>query len=551
MSAASTGSPGRSMRRVPRVATAVRARVWLCAYAHHLRLLRSSAIVWIVVLAGVGAGVVHTFEDRVGTEAERRALESMEGVPVFQVLSGRYVQVGTVEGFTLSRWGMFALGVAAWGMTAGVGLFRGAEDSGHVEPLRAGLVTPRALFVAGVAAMLSTHAVFAVAIGLGHTKAGMDAATAWALAVSMGLLAASFALVGALASQLAASRSKALALTAGVFALALGLRFAAAASGTPEWCWWTTPFGWVGYLHTVDGARTQVLLAFVALVGLLCVPALWLARRDLHAGVIAGEARTRPRTSPPRDHVGLVCHLAAGPTLAWSAAGASLAFIFGLLVSDFLAAIADLPTSVALLQQLGWLGLDTPEGMLAMLFIFPTLLLALFAASLVAAIRDEEASWRIEHLLVRPLSRARWLLTRALAAALAITFLALCSAFAAWLGAFVSGTILAAGDAVLMALNIMPLGLLFLGIGVGLIGVAPRLTAATSFGLVVAAFLLDFIGALLRLPEVLLDLSPFGHLAAVPAEPIAQGPALVMLLIGAGAAALGILVFRYRDLQAA
>ena len=530
------------------VALAARARVWLSAYVHHLRLLRPAAIAWIVILAGVGAGVVHTFEDRVGTEAERRALEAMEGVPVFELLSGRYVQVATVEGFTLSRWGMFALGVAVWGMTAGVGLLRGAEDAGHVEPLRAGLITPRALFIAALAAVVTTHAIFAVAIGLGHSKAGMDGATAWALGASMGLLAASFALVGALASQVAASRSRALALAASVLALALALRFTAAASGTPDWFWWTTPFGWVGHLHAVDEARAQVLLAFLALLAVLLVPALWLARRDLHAALVAAEARWQPRTSP-RDHVALARHLASGPTAAWSAAAAALSLLFGLLVGDFLAAMGDLPTSVQFLEQLGWLELDTAEGMLAMVFMFPTLLLALFAATHAAAIREEEASWRIEHLLARPLGRTRWLLTQAFTAALAMAVVALCAAFAAWLGTLLSGTALAPDAALLMALNLMPLGLLVLGIGVGVLGLTPRLTAPATFGVVVAAFLLDFLGPLLNLPEALLDLSPFRHLAAVPAEPIALGPALVMLGIGVGAAALGVLAFRHRDLQ--
>ena len=549
MSARATGPRGDGAPRPAPLSPAARARVWLSAYRHHLRLLRAAAIAWIVVLAGVGAGVVHTFEDRVGTEAERRALEAMEGVPVFELLSGRYVQIGTVEGFTLSRWGMFALGVAVWGMTAGVGLLRGAEDTGHVEPLRAGLITPRALFGAALAALLTTHVIFAVAIGLGHTKAGMDGATAWALGASMGLLAASFALVGALASQLAASRSRALVLAAGVFALALGLRFAAAASGTPAWLWWTTPFGWVGHLHAVDEARAQVVLAFLALLVVLLVPASWLARRDLHAALFSAEARQQPRTSP-RDHVALARHLASGPTAAWSAASFALALLFGLMVSDFVAAIADLPTSVAFMQQLGWLELDTAEGMLAMVFMFPTLLLALFAATHAAAIREEEATWRIEHLLARPLGRTRWLLTKAVTAALAMAAVALCAAVAAWLGAFVSGTVLAPGGALLMALNLMPLGLLVLGIGVGLLGLAPRLTAPATFGVVVAAFLLDFIGPLLQLPDAILDLSPFRHLAAVPAEPIALGPALVMLGIGVGAAALGLLAFRHRDLQA-
>ena len=549
VSAPATGRPGHAVPPPAPLAPAARARVWLRAYGHHLRLLRAAAITWIVVLAGVGAGVVHTFEDRVGTEAERRALEAMEGVPVFELLSGRYVQIGAVEGFTLSRWGMFALGVAVWGVTAGVGLLRGAEDAGHVEPLRVGLITPRALFVAALAALLTTHAIFAVAIGLGHSKAGMDGATAWALGASMGLLATSFALAGALASQVAASRSRALALAAIVFALALALRFAAAAGGTPDWFWWTTPFGWVGHLHAVDEARAQVVLAFLSLITVLLMPALWLARRDLHAGLVSAEARRQPRASP-RDHVALARHLATGPTAAWSAAAAALALLFGLLVSDFLAAMAGLPTSVQFLEQLGWLELDTAEGTLAMVFMFPTLLLALFAATHAAAIREEEASWRIEHLLARPLGRTRWLLTKAFTAALSMVVVALCAAFAAWLGTLLSGTALAPGAALLMALNLMPLGLLILGIGVGLLGLAPRLTAPVTFGVVVVAFLLDFIGPLLNLHEAILDLSPFRHLAAVPAEPIALGPALVLLAIGVGAAALGLLAFRHRDLQA-
>jgi len=530
------------------VALAARVRVWLSAYAHHLRLLRPAAIAWIVILAGVGAGVVHTFEDRVGTEAERRALEAMEDVPAFELLSGRYVQVGTVEGFTLSRWGVFAIGVAVWGMTTGVGLIRGAEDTGHVEPLRAGLITPRALFGAALAAVATTHAVFAVAIGLGHTLVGMDGATSWALGLSMGLLATSFALVGALASQVAASRSRAFSLSASVFALALALRFAAAASGTPAWLWWTTPLGWVGHLHAVDEARAQVLLALLALIAVLLVPSLWLARRDLHAALVGDESRRQPGASP-RDHAALARHLASGPTAGWSAANFALALLFGLMVSDFVDAMAELPTSVQFLEQLGWLGLDTVEGTLAVLFMFPTLLLALFAATHASAIREEEASWRIEHLLARPLGRTRWLLGRVVTAVVSIAVVASCAVLGGWLGVMVSGSGLALGDALSLALNLMPIALLFFGIGIGLLGLAPRFTAPTTYGLVVVAFVLDFLGPLLNLPEALLNLSPFRHMAAVPVEPIALGPALVMLGIGVGAAALGVVAFRRRDLQ--
>ena len=56
------------------------------------------------------------------------------------------------------------------------------------------------------------------------------------------------------------------------------------------------------------------------------------------------------------------------------------------------------------------------------------------------------------------------------------------------------------------------------------------------------------LGALLELPQWLLDVSPFTHVPAVPAEPFAAAP---LLWLGAAALALGALgfaAFRRRDL---
>ncbi|TVP62576.1 MAG: hypothetical protein EA340_15460 [Nitriliruptor sp.] len=67
----------------------------------------------------------------------------------------------------------------------------------------------------------------------------------------------------------------------------------------------------------------------------------------------------------------------------------------------------------------------------------------------------------------------------------------------------------------------------------------------------IAAYLLDFVGPLLELPDALLDVSPFRHLAAVPASDLDVIAALTMLGIGALAALIGIAAFRNRDLKEA
>jgi ABC-2 type transport system permease protein len=537
--------------RPPAQAVQRRAAVWWRAYRHHLRLLRNTAVAWIVVLAGIGAGVVATFEDRLPTAAARAAADALEGVPAFEALFGRYVQPGSLEGFVLSRWtGMFALFVAVWGMLAATRLLRGAEEAGHAEPLRAGALSPRGLLASAVAALLTWFALFAVAIGATHSAVGMDPVTSWALGGAMGLLAAGSAAIGTLASQVAATRRRATQLAGAVLAAALVVRVSAAATATPDWVWWATPFGWVGFLHEADAVRPAVFAAFTALVMVLLAAAFTLATRDLHAGLVT--AKSSPsRARPVGAQLGLTVRLTGAAVAGWAAVLGVAAFVFALLADDFVG-LLDMPETAAVYEQMGYTALHTIEGFVALVlgwFFFAGV--ALFTAAQTAAIREEEASWRIEHLLARRVGRVRWLLMRTMAAAVGIVVLGIAVAIAVWAGTALGGTALAVGDALLAGVNLMPAALLFLGLGILVFGLAPRLTAPLTFGLVIAAYLLDFVGPLLELPDTLLDASPFRHLAEVPVTGPDAAAAAVMVLIGALAAALGIAAFRRRDLKEA
>jgi ABC-2 type transport system permease protein len=527
-------------------------RVWLRLFRHHLRLLRNGAIAWIAALTGISVGVVATFEDRYTTPEELALFADMEGIPAFEAMLGRLVGLTTVEGATLSRWGMFSVMAAVWGMLAGARLLRRAEERGHLEKLRSGVVSPRGLTLSAIAALLTTHAIFAVSLGAAHTAAGMDAGTSWALGGAMGLLTAAFALGGALASQLVASYRRAVGIVGSALGLLLGLRVLAAASGTPDWVWWTTPFGWVTYLHPLDEAWATVFAALGILVLALFVAVLGFAQRDLHTGILGGATDEPARTPRPiGGHVSLAVRLTRAGVRTWGAIVGIVALAFGLLARDFAEAVADLPTMIEMGNQLGWVALDTPEGIVGFIFGIVALLLALFAAGQATAIREEEATWRIEHLLVRPLGRTRWLATRFATSAAAVVLLAIVASLAAWAGTAIVGTPIDAGDAALAVVNVVPLAWLVLGLGVALLGLLPRLTAPLTYGLVLAAYLLDFVGGVLELPEAVLDASPFRQLAAVPAESLAVTPLVVMMAVGAVLTAVGVVAFRRRDLQEA
>jgi ABC-2 type transport system permease protein len=549
-------APARHPLPAPPVGTEPRSPrgVWWRVYLHHLRLLRKQAIAWILAIAGVGAALTAGYLEAYPTLADReRAAASLEGVPAFEALFGRTVEMATVEGFILWRWGGFAvLVVAVWGMLGAAKLLRGAEDTGHAEPLRAGSISPRGLLLAALAALGTVYALLAIAVALAHTAAGFDAATAWVFGAGLGLLAATFAGIGAVVAQVMAARRHVLAVTGTVLGVTLAVRVFAAGSGTPDWLWGATPFGWMSYLHEVDGARTTVLVALTALVAVLVMAAIVLGRRDLHAGLADVTEQTVTGARPVRSQEMLAVRSITGSVAAWGAGLVGGGLVFGLLADDFAAAMADLPDTVAIAEQIGWTGLDTPEGIVASLVGgFLVVLLALFAVAQAAAIREEEASWRIEHLLVRPVGRIRWLATRTAVAATAIAVLALATALAAWAGTAMTGTGLGAGDTLLVAVNLLPLTWMFLGLGIALFGLVPRLTAPVAYAAVLATYVLDIVGGILEIPERVLELGPFRHLAAVPAADLAVGAAFVMLVVGVLAAAVGAWAFRHRDLQEA
>jgi ABC-2 type transport system permease protein len=441
---------------------------------------------------------------------------------------------------------------AVWGMLAAVRLLRRAEESGHLEPLRAGIVSTRGLLTSAMAAMATVFALFAVAIGLTHTAAGMDAASSWALGGAAGFVAATFAAAGALASQLTTSSRRATGLVGIFLGVALAVRLVASASATPEWVWWATPLGWLGYLHELDQARTAVFLAYLGLVLVLVTATYLLAGRDLHAGWLRSGDDAPSRTPRPVRSPGeLALRLTAAPARTWGLVAGLLALGFGMLARDFSLAVADLETMAELTDMLGYPAMDTAEGAIGFAFSWIAVVLAVFAAGQAAAIREEEASWRIEHLLVRPVGRVPWLATRVATAAAATVLAALIAGVFAWVGTAVVGTPITFGDGLLAGINVIPIAWLALGIGIAVLGVAPRLTAPITFTVVIVAYLLDFVGAMLELPETVLDLSPFRHLAAVPAADMNVGAALVMLAVAVAGVVVGLVAFRRRDLQEA
>jgi ABC-2 type transport system permease protein len=85
------------------------------------------------------------------------------------------------------------------------------------------------------------------------------------------------------------------------------------------------------------------------------------------------------------------------------------------------------------------------------------------------------------------------------------------------------------------------------GLAVFSFGLFPRLTVAIPVTVTVVGYVVTLLGPALSWPAWVLNLSPFTHLAWVPAVPWAATSGIVMTCLGLVLLGIGLLAFNRRD----
>jgi ABC-2 type transport system permease protein len=207
-------------------------------------------------------------------------------------------------------------------------------------------------------------------------------------------------------------------------------------------------------------------------------------------------------------------------------------------------------SSPAVAASLGRLGIrQAAEGYLGLIFLLVSVVIAVAAATQLAAMRDEEASGRVENMLVRPVPRLVWLGSRVGVALGLVVLLGLTAGMCAWIGSANQHTGASPLTLVLAGLNATPPALFVLGAGMLVFGVRPQLTAAAAYGIVAWSFLLDLVSALVKNADLLQDSSLFTHIALAPAVKPDWSADAIMVVLGLACAALGAMAFQRRDIE--
>jgi ABC-2 type transport system permease protein len=511
------------------------------------------SVILIVYMLSKGDGYIKAYPTAVSRQKIADSLGSNVGI---KALLGAPHNIETVAGYAC--WNFLCIIMAAgaiWALLLATKTFRGEEDSGRWELMLAGQTTARRAAVNAATGLLSGLTVLYVLITLGvyvvsklpgafFTTSGIFF---FSLALTCG--AAEFLAIGFLASQLMPVRSRATGLSAIIFGVFYMMRLIADTTSA-HWLLDVSPLGWIEKLQPTYGSKPLWLLpigAFIIVVSGLAI--YYAGHRDLGEAVFADKDSAKARTGLLGSPLGLALRLNWVVSVVWLVLAAVIAYLFGVLAKGASQAFAGSTASGKVLKRLADSSntASTAEFM-GVTFLFVMLLVMFYAASAVVRMREEEAQGYLDNLLVRKVSRLRWLSGRALIVLVIICLSGLFSGVAAWIGQASQDGGLALSSLVAAGINAMAPILVILGLGIFALGLKPRLTSAIIYGYIAWSFLVVLLGSGLNINHWLLDSSILHQVTLAPAVNPDWTTNSLLLIIGAVLAVFGAWAFNRRDL---
>lgn len=507
-----------------------------------LRRDRVLAPVWMLCLVATAATSLTATVDLYPQVQDRvAAAESFNGTAALVAIYGPITDVSSLGQIALFK--MVLLGGLLLAFLCALVVRRHTrvdEETGRAELVLSAIVGVDAPLASATAEALGLALLTGLLTAGALTAAGLDATGS--LAFGLGWTGLGFVATGVagVAAQLTSSARSAGGITAAVLGVSYVLRAVGDVQG--RWLTWLSPFGWTSHVAAYGGNHWWVLLLHLGVTaGLLAAAAALRARRDLGAGLLAD----RPGLAHGRlgTFSGLLLRLSRTGLLAWVAALTALGLVLGGIVTS----VDDMLTSDAaraMFERLGGTG-AAESVFLAAELSFVAAMVSAWAITVATRLAAEETAGRAETLLATTLSRAR--VFSAAAALVLLGSLALLACCGLGLGVSYGLATGAVGEQVprVVGAATAQAPAVWIVAALALAGWA----AAARWGwvgwVILGGFLLlGQLGALLGLPSVVLNISPYAHAPKAPAAAVnwtTQG-----LLAGLTALVLAAAWGRYR-----
>ncbi|MFH8929722.1 ABC transporter permease [Streptomyces pristinaespiralis] len=427
---------------------------------------------------------------------------------------------------------------------------RNEEETGRAELVRSTVVGRHAHLAAALALAVLANVVLALLLTLtlgGMGIEGIDTGGSLLYGSAHAAVGITFAAVAAVTAQITAHTRGASGMALAVVGVAYVLRAAGDVGGDGALAW-LSPIGWAQRTYVyVDNRWWPLLLCLVLAV--LCAAAGFAlsTRRDVGAGLrasrlgsaVASDALGRPFGFALRLHRGMLAGFGAGLFL--------MGAMYGSILGDAEDMLKNIDQIQEALKEIG--GASVAESFASMVMVVISVVAAVYVVMAALRPRAEETAGRAEPLLATGLSRTRWVGSHlAVAMAGGTVLLLLAGAGFGIAGAASASDAGLFLDLVAAALAYAPALWVTVGVAVVLFGWFPRASAA-AWIVPVYAFVVGYLGQLLRFPGWMSDVSPFGHVPQLPAAQMSWTPMAVLTLVAAGLVWVGLEGFRRRDLE--
>ncbi len=426
---------------------------------------------------------------------------------------------------------------------------RAEEEEGRAELVRANVIGHGAALSAALVAAVVANLVLGGLIAAGMASLGIETID-WPGSLLYGAAYAAVGIVFAAIAAVTTQVTQYARAASGMAGALIGVAYLVRAIGDvmDNGLSWLSPIGWAQATAAyVDNNWWPIALSLAAAAALGAL-AFWLAgRRDLGAGLRPERTGPRSASASLGTPFGLAWRLQRSAFLWWTFA----MFIFGSAYGSALDVIEDYSDNEVLAEMLASLGGSSlTESYMSMIIALLSIVVSIFAVSSALRPRREETAGRAEGVLATHVSRTQWYAAHLAIALIGSVVVLLVTGLGLGLAAL--GT---TGDTELFTkalpaiLSYAPAVWVMVGVAVVLVGWAPRATLV-AWLLIVFAFFVVYMGALLGLPDWLISLSPFSHLPAMPVESFDLTPVAILTALAAVLVTVGLTGFRRRDLEA-
>ena len=415
---------------------------------------------------------------------------------------------------------------------------RAEEESGAAELVLSSVVGRYARTYAALILVGGVNAVLAVTMTLAMSATGFSIVDTAAMCLGITGVAMVFGAVAAVTAQLwrqGRTASGAAMATLALAALIRGIGDVINTSGSA--LSWFSPIAWAQQMRAFVDLRWWPFALLVALaIGLMALAAWLESRRQYDDGNIPSSGE-RPNARPITGVFGLHLTLQRGQTIGWTVGLFLAGLAFGSMTKSLLDAAKANPLLARILTAQG------TDGVYTTLTQFLAAAATAYVVGAVLRVYSDEEAGLGEAVLAGAVSRWRWLLTAVASALVGSAVLMFFAGLGNGLGAGITlGEPRTIARLTLAGLAYVPAMAVVAGVAAFAVAVRRSWIGWLAVTFVVVSL---YLGALLRLPRWLIDLSPVGRTTAPVNYPVVT--LTVMVAVAAALTLVSGWIYRSRD----